>query len=140
MPEKPRRAMGGKKKQHGEPQVGIFWYIDGKLIFDRTPLSAAESHMNFKIHPGDHISVWERLQQKGLAPGDTEYDEPPRGRAVYNTNDRRFTLLADKCILKDKGIVREIISEMNLPADTLTGTDSHYRCFRCLYGTGDDED
>ena len=68
-----------------------------------------------------------------------EYEEAPRGRVMYNTKSQRFTLLADKCILKDKRIVSKIMSEMNLPSkNTDKGTDSHYRCFACLYGNSDD--
>jgi hypothetical protein len=63
-----------------------------------------------------------------------EYEEPPRGRVVYDANEKRFTLLADKCILRDRRIVREIISAMNLPVGTATATDHHYRCHTCLYG------
>ena len=140
MREKARRTGRDKKGQGVQPQVGIFWLVDGKTILDATPLSAAEAHLQFRIYPGDHISVWERLQRQGLAPIDMEYEEPPRGRVVYNTNEKRFTLLADKCILSSKAVVREIVSAMNLPADTLTGTDSHYRCFRCLWGSQIDDD
>ena len=58
---------------------------------------------------------------------------------MYNPKTRRFTLLADKCILKDKRIVSKIMSEMNLPSkNTDKGTDSHYRCFTCLYGRRED--
>jgi hypothetical protein len=61
-----------------------------------------------------------------------EYEEAPRGRVVYNAISHQFTLLADECILRDKKMVRMIISELHLPSDTRTGSDDHYRCFRCL--------
>jgi hypothetical protein len=64
-----------------------------------------------------------------------EYDELSRWRTIYNTESRRFTLLADRCILKDSGIVSKIMSEMKLPSKkTDKGTDSHYRCSACLRG------
>ena len=50
-------------------------------------------------------------------------------------NRRRFTLLADRCVLKDKGMVGKIMSAMNLPnKSTDKGTDSHYRYSACLHG------
>jgi hypothetical protein len=121
-----------------EPHVGILWLVDGKLLIDSTALGKAEVYGEFKIHSGNHISVWEKFQQNGTAPSEMEYEEAPRGRVMYNTRTRRFTFLADKCILRDKSVVRKIMSEINLPvntqADTQTDTDSHYRCFRCLRG------
>jgi hypothetical protein len=113
--------------------------LKGKLLVDSTPLSAAEEYGDFKIYSGNHISVWEQFRQNGSAPAEMEYEEAPRGRVMYNTRTRRFTLLADRCILKDKRIVSKIVSEMNLPSkNTDRGTDSHYRCFACLHGGSED--
>lgn len=52
-----------------------------------------------------------------------EYEEVPRGRVAYNTKTHRFTLLADKCTLKEKKVVRMIISELHLPTNSQTGAD-----------------
>ena len=134
-------AQGQRKRsaRTTEPLVGIFWLVKQNLLIDSTLLSAAEEYDHFKIHSGNHISVWEKFQQNGTAPREMEYEEAPRGRVMYNTKTRRFTLLADKCILKDKRIVSKIMSEMNLPSkNTDKGTDSHYRCFACLYGRSED--
>ena len=122
-----------------EPRVGIFWLVNQNLLIDSTLLSAAEEYDQFKIHSGNHVSVWEKFRQNGTAPREMEYEEAPRGRVMHNTKTRRFTLLADKCILKNKRIVRKIMSEMSLPSkSTDRGTDSHYRCFACLYGSSED--
>ncbi len=60
-------------------------------------------------------------------------EEFPRGRVMYNTKTRRFTLLADRCILRDKGVVGRVMSELHLPGEnTDKGTDAHYRCSSCL--------
>ena len=137
-----KSSVGRQRKrsaQIAEPQIGIFWLVDRKLLIDSTLLSAAEEYEDFRIHSGNHVSVWEKFQQNGTAPREMEYEEAPRGRVMYNTKTQRFTLLADKCILKDKRIVSKMISEMNLPSkNTDKGTDSHYRCFACLYGNRDD--
>ena len=137
-----KKSSEGQRKRAAlitEPRVGIFWLVDGKLLIDSTLLSAAEKYEDFRIHSGNHISVWEKFQQNGTAPRELEYEEAPRGRVMYNPKTRRFTLLADKCILKDKRIVSKIMSGMNLPSkNTDKGTDSHYRCFTCLYGRRED--
>jgi hypothetical protein len=51
---------------------------------------------------------------------------------AFDTKTKQFTLLADRCILRDKSMVRLIMSAMNLPGkSTDKGTDSHYRCSAC---------
>jgi hypothetical protein len=135
-----RGPTAGKKEPSGEPRVGIFWVLDGKLLIDSTPLSGAEPYGDFKVHPGDHCSVWPRFQQTGAVPAEMEYEEAPRGRVMYNTKLGQYTLLADRCILRRTELVSRIKSELRLPANTTVGTDSHYRCFSCLYGRDDDED
>jgi hypothetical protein len=52
---------------------------------------------------------------------------------MFNTKTRRFMLLADRCILRDKGVVRKIMADLNLPSKTTDkGTDAYYRCSACL--------
>jgi hypothetical protein len=79
-----------------------------------------------------HIEYWDKLQRVGAVP-ESEYDEHPRGRVMFNFKTAKFILYADECILSRKGLVRRILSWMNLPLkNTETGTDWHYRCPKCL--------
>jgi hypothetical protein len=120
----------GRKKQ---PHVGIFWLVDGKLVIDSTSLAEAEPYGDNLTHPRGHLKVWEQWRMGGKVPGESEYEEFPRGRVMYNTKTQRFTLLADRCILRDKGVVSRIMSELHLPGkQTDKGTDAHYRCPSCL--------
>jgi hypothetical protein len=73
-----------------------------------------------------------KFQQSSIVPADMEYEEPPRGRVMFNARTKQFAFLADKCILADKGIVGKIISALSLPKTTKTGTDEHYKCSSCL--------
>lgn len=76
---------------------------------------------------------WTERQSLGDLPLDTEHEEHPRGRVVFHTKTCRYSLCADRCILKRKAVIKRIIMTMHLPIDmTDTLTDSHYRCFRCL--------
>ena len=126
---------GGRKASSKTPEfhVGIFWMVNGKSIVDSTPLSEAEPYGDFLTHPRGHAEVWETYQQNGNVPSDMEYEESPRGRAMYNTKTQRFRLLADKCILSDKILVRTLMSALRLPRNTELGADSHYQCPRCLW-------
>ena len=116
-----------------EPHVGIFWVVESRLVIDSTPLSQAEPYGDHLTHARGHVEVWEHYQRAGVVPIDMEYEESPRGRVIYHTKTRRFTFLADPCILKDEGVVRKIMAGMNLPSkNTDKRTDSHYRCSDCL--------
>ena len=116
-----------------EPMVGIFWVMGGKLILDTTPVSQAEKYGEAKTHPWGHLQHWTELQRIGAMSPDIEYDDPPRGRAVYFPRDEKFVVYADRCILARKCFLRQIMAEMNLPPSrTKTSSDEHYRCLRCL--------
>jgi len=99
---------------------------------DSTPLDEAERYGDFLTYPRGHAEVWEEYQRNGTVFPETEYEELPRGRVMYNTKTRLFTLLADRCILKRKALVTQIKKEMHLPKDTRIGGDNHYRCSDCL--------
>ena len=55
------------------------------------------------------------LRRTGAVPPDSEYDDYPRGRVAYNTKTGKYSLLLDRCILKNKSVVNKIMSELNLP-------------------------
>jgi hypothetical protein len=122
-----------KSRVAGTPEVGIFWILGKRILIDGTPITEAEGYGDFKIHTTDHYSLWEKYQRVDVVPPDLEYDEVPRGRVVYDTKTRQYTLLADPCILKSKPLVNQIKAKMNLPENsTKVETDEHYRCSKCL--------
>ena len=129
------------RRRKKEPHIGIFWVVGGKPIIDGTPLSQAEPYADHLTHPRGHVDVWPLFQRNGIAPNDMEYEEVPRGRVMYDTKIRRFKLLADRCILKRKDLVRKIMAAMNLPSNnTDQRTDSHYRCTACPSRNSNNED
>jgi hypothetical protein len=124
-------------KKAGVPQVGIVFVYKGKVFIDGTPVTEAESlGGQFKIHDRDHYKYWEQLRGMGAVPADVEYDEVPRGRVVYDTKSRKYTLFLDRCILRNKKLVSRIRAHMSLFENTATDTDSHYRCPACLRRAG----
>lgn len=131
----PQKKWTAQKRKHATPtvpEVGIIFLVRDKLFIDSTPLSRAEHYGHYLIHERSHDEYWGQLVEMGAVPG-AEYEEYPRGRVAHDTKRGKFTLLADKCILSRKSIVRKILSRMNLPVGgTQTDTDLHYRCFRCL--------
>ena len=94
-----------------DPRVGIYWGLihaanELELVVDTTSLPEAEPYGDFLTHPRGHYEVWESWQQtgpQGLARMKlpkliawTEYEAIPRGRVVYNTTTRHFTVYADR--------------------------------------------
>jgi len=84
------------------------------------------------FHDRDHYQYWAQLVNSGDVR-DAEYEEHPRGPVSYNEKTRKYTVLADRCILGRKNLVSKILLRLHLPPkDAEIGTDSHYRCYRCL--------
>lgn len=128
------------KQTSKEPQVGIMWLVRDQLIFDSVPMHEAEANGEHWDHPSSHIEVWEHLRRLDKVPRESEYEEFPRGRVIYDSASGKFTLLADKCILDRNDLIDKIKNTLHLPKSTKTGTDLHYRCFHCLYGDAEDDD
>jgi hypothetical protein len=121
-----------KNAEPTAPRVGIIYLVGEELLIDSTPIAKASRYGDFRIHERGHIDYWAKLVKSGKVPN-CEYEEFPRGRVAYHTKSGKFTLLADQCILSQKDVVREILSALHIPPkDIEMGTDSHYRCFRCL--------
>lgn len=65
----------------------------------------------------------------GVAP-DTEF---PRGRVSYDRRSGWFTLLTDLCILRQKSLVRAILSRLRLPSGARKSErNGGYRCGICV--------
>jgi hypothetical protein len=120
-----------KLRVAGAPEVGIFWVVDGKPLVFGDPLNDAEQCGEFKNYEEDHIHLWKFLQRNGIVPPDSEYEDYPRGRVVYNTKTGSFMLFADRCILKDEPMVEHLLDELHLPSTTKTESDPHYKCKKC---------
>ena len=122
------------------PCLGIFWLAEGALLIDKAPLSEAEPYGNRLTHRRSHIDVWEEWQRTGKAPAEVPYEQEPRGRVVFDATAETFVILADSCILKGKGLIARIKLELRLPKGTEIGSDSHYRCLKCLRRSADDDE
>jgi hypothetical protein len=119
-----------------QPMVGIFWLIGDRLILDTSPLSAAEPYGDCLGHRESHYDYWTAKQRFGTVSREIEYEEPPRGRVVFNKRTQRFAMYADRCILKRRAVVKRIMKAMHLPtSQTNICTDGHfghYKCLKCL--------
>lgn len=122
--------------------VGIVWDVrDGngppQLVIDGTSLVEAEPYGDFLTHARGHYEVWEGWRQlgpaglirRGLPPAIAwhEYEHFPRGRVVFNTRSRRFTLYADSK-LQGRDARLEVLGMFGLdPLFCDVHSDPHYR-------------
>jgi len=120
--------------------VGIFWMVPdatGVLVADRTSLADAERYGAFLTHPRGHYDVWSAWQ--GLGPAGLsrrglpaaiawhEYEDCPRGRIVFNTEDGGFVIYADRS-LQTPTAVDVVKARFGLTAArTVVRGDPHYR-------------
>lgn len=81
-------------------KIGIFWFHEDNVI--------GISHEFKKIHPDsigmidspfEHFYYWKKLQQDLPKLRDIEYDEIPRGKAIYDSNRRKLVIYLDKKLL-----------------------------------------
>ena len=128
-----------KVEQDQGPKVGIIFVVEHELILIKAvPVAEGEIYGESVTYPGGHEDFWERLQAAGQVPEDQDYITVPRGRVNFSSRTGEYSLLLDRCILRQRKLVREIQRWMNLPAGSLhVGTDDHYRCSFCL---GEDDD
>jgi hypothetical protein len=114
-----------------QPQVGIIFLVGDTLFIESTPLNdITPVYGDFRIHDKGHDAYWDELLASRAVVN--EYDEVPRGRAMYNAKTREFFLFLDQCILKRKEIVEQIMARLHLPRTTKVETDSHYLCPGCM--------
>ncbi|SDG69972.1 hypothetical protein SAMN05216338_1002125 [Bradyrhizobium sp. Rc2d] len=126
----------------GPPRVGIFWGIPGErgsvaILEDFTPLDEAERYGGFLTHPGGHYEVWEswRSQRNSVAARrglrkfvvESEYEDLPRGRIVYDVDRAVFVIYADRKLQKPN-IVTKIVEAFGLTDQPyVIRSDQHYR-------------
>jgi hypothetical protein len=136
--------MLSKQMTQGQSMVGIFWLIGDRLILDTSPLIEAEPYGDCLGHRTSHIDYWTAQQCLGTVSREIEYEEPPRGRIVFNKATQQFALYADRCILKRKAVVKRIMKAMHLPASQTKictdGYNGHYKCSKCLETARTSED
>ncbi len=120
-----------KPKKAKVPMVGLFFVVDGKPWVEGMPFAENPSVSGFRTYGVDHPDFWRCLQDSGAASKDMPYEEVPRGRVNFEDASGRFTLFADRLIIRRKQLVRNIMAALALPKDTRVVTDAHYKCAVC---------
>ena len=113
------------------PKVGLFFVVDGKPFVDGLSWMEVPSLAGFRTYGVGHPDYWQCLQEGGAVPRDMPYDMFSRGRVNYEDASRKFTLFADRCIIRNNRLVSSIMSQLCLPRGTRVLADDHYRCPKC---------
>lgn len=143
----------GKMNKAATPSVGIFWGIGSDkdhlcIVNDKTPLSEAETYGDFLTHAGGHFEFWEKLRKlsieqivsRGLPPVicGTEYEDFPRGRVVFNTTSRVFTIYADRRLQRGRAIHGVANAFALIDSLYTVRSDEHYRRLENSNGSPDE--
>lgn len=113
-----------------QAKVGIFFVVNGDLVFDGVPLEQGELYGETVGFSG-HYDYWQAL----IPQNSTEqlfkshaYDYYPRGRVVYFKKSRNFRLYADRCMKKAN--IEKVAATFQSSAYRLA-RDEHYQCAGC---------
>jgi hypothetical protein len=114
------------------PGVGIFFVVNAKPWLHWIPWTENPSYAGYRTYGVGHPEYWKLLLDADKVPLDMPYDEAARGRVNYHEASGRFTLFADRCIIKSKPQIRAIMIALNLPRGTTVLADDHYQCLKCM--------
>lgn len=101
--------------------VGLFFYINGKILGLRTDITEGNIKNDFIDSPVSHFDYFSFL---GF---DDDYGHYPRGRVIYNNKTNEYYLYIDKDYENNQDIIDKVMIYFNLCAyNTLIKTDDHY--------------
>ena len=109
-------------------KVGLFFYVNGKLLTDLIEVGHSELYGDFKIGKSSHYDIWYEKYYKLYSK---PYDYFPRGRVVYKYKENKYILYSDKCI--DEIGIKDILKNFYIENENVKvdRTDIHYVCKRC---------
>lgn len=113
--------------------IGIFFFIDGKILMDAVPVKDGEPN-GYAIQHGSHYEFWETLIPKTPAEWRLKsraYDAYPRGSVVYFPKKKKFRICHDVCIGLSDVMPLIIVAFKLIDADTEFYRDEHYKCAKC---------
>jgi hypothetical protein len=110
-----------------EPQVGIFWYHDGQLMYYSEPAGIAPSSDGFSDVDVSHYEYWDILRSRSPELKAYEYEEVPRGRVVMDAERSLFIAYSSGALIGDEVFQNELIEQFKLPRDKVRfKQDPHY--------------
>jgi hypothetical protein len=113
-------------------KVGIFYLINGRIVFETAAVSTIEPSGSILFYPRQHYELWSQLQKEDHDIGDLDCYALPRGRVSFNLKTNRFQVVADPHILENTTLIERILRDFDLEnADTDFREDEQYQCSLC---------
>ena len=106
------------------PKIGPFFYFRGRLLYHAVDISQGRPQAGKLDDPLGHDILWDKTVRAG------DYIDCPRGRVVWDEEQKRAIIYIDRCIDKEE-IVAKIVSKYELDAYEKE-YDEHYRCKNCV--------
>ena len=112
---------------HGK--VGIFWVYRGTVLGRPVKLEAGEAFGEFIDSPEGHVHVWEEtngFSQQFPELAGRDYETVPRGRVLFNCDEKQFVVYLDSVLMNDETKVALKTAFSLEDADCTFLADSHY--------------
>lgn len=114
------------------PQVGAFYFINGRLLRKNEPFVPEEGipFVNGRI---GHLELYRMIQSEGFmdALEHDDYSYWPRGRVIYDLAGGKSLVYMDQCLLSDEKAKETVVGQFRLGEDAAFLEDEHYRCHGC---------
>jgi Txe/YoeB family toxin of Txe-Axe toxin-antitoxin module len=121
--------MEANRGRGATPKVGIFWYSEGRNELFGVVSHPVDDYSRANASDGRitcselHEDVWKKEFYRQRYKGDGtglfigQYQDKPRGRVFYNTNDDTFEVACGKWLQQYPHVYDMILQEFDLPAD-----------------------
>jgi hypothetical protein len=115
------------------PKVGIFFFVDSAILFDRVPVERGDPYGN-AVQYGAHYEFWNSLRPKTSTETKFKaraYDAFPRGRVVYFPEKDEYFIYYDEC-LRINVDLKVVAEKFQLEESHVEfANDEHYKCSKC---------
>lgn len=105
--------------------IGPFFYIDGKIFTHKISVEQGKVRGDRIDNPYSHEQLYDDYFNSG------DYINFPRGRVVWDNENRMAIIYIDTCIEKVDGAINQITEVFELK-DCIIEHDEHYVCPDCM--------
>ena len=105
-------------------QIGPFFYIDNKLIYNGCTLDKARSQADKLDNSYGHDKLYDDYYKDG------DYIDYPRGRVVWDKTNNKAIIYIDPCINNNE-VIGKVLETFDLK-DYVIAFDDHYHCKNCV--------
>lgn len=110
-------------------KIGIFWFYKDEVLGVSHAFDINNSDSLGMIDsPYEHISYWKRLQAEILELKYIEYEDIPRGRAIFDITKKRLIIYLDKKLLTENRVLKICdFFDAEEGLNVMLRLDPHYR-------------